>query len=197
MSLGSGLLLLMLVLIPGIAMVPMQFCFSLQYQTNWHFNISVRIWKIEKIIKIPDWTGQKLNGFLEKSFIKQEPVQRSLQIHWKSTLNFLHESIKIVSERISLQHLMIHCHIGLNRADYTAYVYGLFWSMISLLPTQWQKNSDIIYFPDFQTQKKEILLKGIICCRAGQVIGIVIAWFRLTVQMILEQNRKEQNRYEN
>lgn len=197
MSLDSGLFLLMLVLILGIAMMPIQFCFSLQYQTIWDFNLSIQIWKLKKTIKISDQTRQKLDLFLTKTYENQEPIQNSLQIHWKSTINFLHKAVQIVSKRIFLQQLLIYCHIGLNRADYTAYAYGLFWSMISLLPIQWQKNSEIIFIPDFQAQKKEIFLKGIICCRAGQVIGIVIALFRLTVQMILEQNRKEQNEYEN
>ncbi len=199
MSLGSGLLfffVLLCVFLLGIVFIPIQIRFRLEHQTEWHITISIYIWHIKKTIQIPDSMGERLDTFLQKNFETREKTHHSVQIYWKSMLSFLHMALQIAARHLSMEHLYMNCRVGWDRADYTAYSYGLFWTAVSFLPAKWLKNSEFVYIPDFQYPCRNISVQGIISCRVGQLIAILIAWFRLTVQTMLKQNRKEQINYE-
>ena len=203
MSLGKGLFffLLMLCLLIGVALVPIRLRFYIKHRHVWDGSVVIHVGAIEKTIQL---SGQKdadaahfLQKYYEKWSEKWNTTSHSLQIHWQSVLAFFCKAVQIVTRRISVEQFVIDCKIGCQRADYTAYGYGLFWALLSFVPEKLFRNAEITYIPDFQTVRKDILIQGIICMRAGQLIGIVIALFRLTVQMMLKQNREEQMGYEN
>ncbi len=195
MSLGSGLLFFVILLclfLFGIAFIPIRLRFRIVHQTEWHITISIYVWRIEKTIQLPGRMTERFDAFLQKNFETRETSHHSVQIYWKSMLSFLRRALQIAVKRLSVEHLDINCRIGWDRADYTAYSYGVFWTMVSILPAQWLQNSAVVYIPEFQYPCRNISVQGIISCRAGQLIAILIAWFRLTVQTMLQQNRKEQ-----
>lgn len=203
MSLGKGLFffLLMLCLLIGVALVPIRLQFYIEHRHVWDGSVVIHVGAIGKTIRM---SGQKdadaahfLQKYYEKWSEKWNTTSHSLQIHWQSVLAFFCKAVQIVTRRISVEQFVIDCKIGCQRADYTAYGYGLFWALLSFVPEKLFRNAEITYIPDFQTVRKDILIQGIICMRAGQLIGIVIALFRLTVQMMLKQNREEQMGYEN
>lgn len=200
MSLGSGLLffaVLLCLFLLGIVFIPIRIRFRIEHQTEWHITISIHIWRMEKTIQIPGRMSERVDAFLQKNFETRKDTHHSVQIYWKSMLSFLRMALQIAAKRLSVEQLYMNCIVGWDRADYTAYSYGLFWTMISFLPAKWLKNSEFIYIPDFQHSCRNISVQGIISCRVGQLIAILIAWFRLTVQTMLKQNRKEQINYEN
>ena len=204
MSLGSGLFLFVILLcliIICIAFVPIRLQFYIEHRHVWDGTVVIYVGAIEKTIRL---SGQKdadaahfLQKYYEKWSEKWNTTSHSLQIHWQPVLAFFCKAVQIVTRRISVEQFVIDCKIGCQRADYTAYGYGLFWALLSFVPEKLFRNAEITYIPDFQTVRKDILIQGIICMRAGQLIGIVIALFRLTVQMMLKQNREEQMGYEN
>jgi len=203
MSLGKGLFFFLLVLcfLIGMAFVPIRLRFYIKHRHVWDGSVVIHVGAIEKTIQL---SGQKdadaahfLQKYYEKWSEKWNTTSHSLQIHWQSVLAFFCKAVQIVTRRISVEQFVIDCKIGCQRADYTAYGYGLFWALLSFVPEKLFRNAEITYIPDFQTVRKDILIQGIICMRAGQLIGIVIALFRLTVQMMLKQNREEQMGYEN
>ena len=204
MSLGSGLFLFVILLcliIICIAFVPIRLQFYIEHRHVWDGSVVMHVGAIGKTIRL---SGQKdadaahfLQKYYEKWSEKWNTTSHSLQIHWQSVLAFFCKAVQIVTRRISVEQFVIDCKIGCQRADYTAYGYGLFWALLSFVPEKLFRNAEITYIPDFQTVRKDILIQGIICMRAGQLIGIVIALFRLTVQMMLKQNREEQMGYEN
>jgi len=203
MSLGKGLFffLLVLCLLIGVAYVPIRLQFYIEHRHVWDGTVVIYVGAIEKTIRL---SGQKdadaahfLQKYYEKWSEKWNTTSHSLQIHWQPVLAFFCKAVQIVTRRISVEQFVIDCKIGCQRADYTAYGYGLFWALLSFVPEKLFRNAEITYIPDFQTVRKDILIQGIICMRAGQLIGIMIALFRLTVQMMLKQNREEQMGYEN
>ena len=204
MSLGSGLFLFVILLcliIICIAFVPIRLQFYIEHRHVWDGSVVIHVGAIGKTIRM---SGQKdadaahfLQKYYEKWSEKWNTTSHSLQIHWQSVLAFFCKAVQIVTRRISVEQFVIDCKIGCQRADYTAYGYGLFWALLSFVPEKLFRNAEITYIPDFRTVRKDILIQGIICMRAGQLIGIVIALFRLTVQMMLKQNREEQMGYEN
>ena len=203
MSLGKGLFffLLVLCLLIGVAFVPIRLRFYIKHRHVWDGSVVIHVGAIGKTIRL---SGQKdadaahfLQKYYEKWSEKWNTTSHSLQIHWQPVLAFFCKAVQIVTRRISVEQFVIDCKIGCQRADYTAYGYGLFWALLSFVPEKLFRNAEITYIPDFQTVRKDILIQGIICMRAGQLIGIMIALFRLTVQMMLKQNREEQMGYEN
>ena len=199
MSLGKGLFffLLMLCLLIGVALVPIRLRFYIKHRHVWDGSVVIHVGAIEKTIQLSGQKDADAAHFLQKYYEKWSTTPHSLQIHWQSVLSFFCKAVQIVTRRISVEQFVIDCKIGCQRADYTAYGYGLFWALLSFVPEKLFRNAEITYIPDFQTVRKDILIQGIICMRAGQLIGIVIALFRLTVQMMLKQNREEQMGYEN
>ena len=202
MSLGKGLFfLLMLCLLIGVALVPIRLRFYIKHRHVWDGTVVMHVGAIEKTIQLSRQKDADAAHFLQKYYEKWSEkwntTSHSLQIHWQSVLAFFCKAVQIVTRRISVEQFVIDCKIGCQRADYTAYGYGLFWALLSFVPEKLFRNAEITYIPDFQTVRKDILIQGIICMRAGQLIGIVIALFRLTVQMMLKQNREEQMGYEN
>ena len=199
MSLGKGLFffLLMLCLLIGVALVPIRLQFYIEHRHVWDGSVVIHVGAIEKTIQLSGQKDADAAHFLQKYYEKWSTTPHSLQVHWQSVLAFFCKAVQIVTRRISVEQFVIDCKIGCQRADYTAYGYGLFWALLSFVPEKLFRNAEITYIPDFQTVRKDILIQGIICMRAGQLIGIVIALFRLTVQMMLKQNREEQMGYEN
>ena len=199
MSLGSGLFFFLLVLcfLIGMAFVPIRLRFYIKHRHVWDGSVVIHVGAIEKTIQLSGQKDADAAHFLQKYYEKWSTTPHSLQIHWQSVLAFFCKAVHIVTRRISVEQFVIDCKIGCQRADYTAYGYGLFWALLSFVPEKLFRNAEITYIPDFQTVRKDILIQGIICMRAGQLIGIVIALFRLTVQMMLKQNREEQMGYEN
>ena len=186
MSLGSGIFLflaLLCLIVFCILAIPIRIHFCIKHLEQWHLSCTVGLWYKQKQMQLPDRIKERVTSFLQHS-MEQE-------------IKFLREAFHIAARRIQLERLYINCRIGWERADYTAYSYGVFWAFVSFLPIQWREQSEMIYEPDFQTVCKDIVIQGIICCRVGQLIGILIAWFWLMVQMMLEQNREEQKQYEN
>ena len=200
MSLGSGLFLFVILLcliIICIAFVPIRLQFYIEHRHVWDGSVVMHVGAIGKTIRLSGQKDADAAHFLQKYYEKWSTTPHSLQIHWQSVLAFFCKAVQIVTRRISVEQFVIDCKIGCQRADYTAYGYGLFWALLSFVPEKLFRNAEITYIPDFQTVRKDILIQGIICMRAGQLIGIVIALFRLTVQMMLKQNREEQMGYEN
>ena len=199
MSLGSGLFffLLIICLLIGMAFVPIRLRFYIKHRYVWDGSVVIYVGAIEKTIQLSGQKDADAAHFLQKYYEKWSTTPHSLQIHWQSVLAFFCKAVQIVTRRISVEQFVIDCKIGCQRADYTAYGYGLFWALLSFVPKKLFRNAEITYIPDFQTVRKDILIQGIICMRAVQLIGIVIALFRLTVQMMLKQNREEQMGYEN
>ena len=199
MSLGKGLFFFLLVLcfLIGMAFVPIRLQFYIEHRHVWDGSVVIHVGAIGKTIRLSGQNDADAAHFLQKYYEKWSTTPHSLQIHWQSVLSFFCKAVQIVTRRISVEQFVIDCKIGCQRADYTAYGYGLFWALLSFVPEKLFRNAEITYIPDFQTVRKDILIQGIICMRAGQLIGIVIALFRLTVQMMLKQNREEQMGYEN
>ena len=130
-----------------------------------------------------------------KETIKERMAERgrrtSFQIVWRDAISFLRRAIPLVTRHLELRALTVHCRIGFHQPDWTAYSYGLFWTVLSLLPEAWLTCGDFTYQPDFQQARQEIQLQGIIQCKIGQLILIVLSLFWLTVQTMLEQNRTD------
>ena len=69
-------------------------------------------------------------------------------------------------------------------------------SNLAAVPKEWLEKGNVSYLPDFQQNRKELYADGIIHCRTGQIIRMMMAMFRLTVMAMLEQNRSAGNRKE-
>lgn len=128
---------------------------------------------------------------------RQQHIERSFQAHWKAVATFAIKVLHIVAHKLRLEQLSLYCRIGLSEPSWTAYCYGFFWTAISVLPLDKIKEVDVEYIPEFQQQRQEINLQGIISCRFGQLIHILFSVLWLVVKMTLEQNRKEKMVYEN
>lgn len=127
----------------------------------------------------------------------------SLKIEWKPLAGFLTEAVHIISRRANLEQLELDCAAGFSRPDITAYSYGLFWGLLSLLPEKWMAQSRICYRPDFQNLRFEFEAKSIISLRMGQAIGMMVSltalWMRYANRpnaAVNTQNREEQIAYE-
>lgn len=134
--------------------------------------------------------------FFEKRRHK-EHVEWSFQAHWKAVASFALQALQIVAHKLKFEQLSFHCLLGFSQPSWTAYSYGFFWTVLSVLPFDQIKEVNVEYIPDFQQQRQEINLQGIISCRFGQLILILFSLLWLVLKMTLEQNRKEQMIYEN
>ena len=161
MSLGSGLFLFVILLcliIICIAFVPIRLQFYIEHRHVWNGSVVIHVGAIGKTIRL---SGQKdadaayfLQKYYEKWSEKWNTTSHSLQIHWQSVLAFFCKAVQIVTRRISVEQFVIDCKIGCQRADYTAYGYGLFWALLSFVPEKLFRNAEITYIPDFQTVRK-------------------------------------------
>lgn len=120
----------------------------------------------------------------------------SFQAQWKAILTFGLQAVKIIARWLHLEQLSLRCRIGWTQPSWTAYSYGLFWTAVSFLPERWQQQSQFTYVPDFEQARQEIGLRGIIGCRVGHLILILLSLLWLVVAMAWEQRRKEQMAYE-
>lgn len=128
--------------------------------------------------------------------VKQQEESWHFQAHWWKIGKFLWRAAQIALRRISLEQLSLRCKIGFARPDNTAYSYALFWALLSVVPQAVLKCADITYVPDFQQQRQDIQLQGIIRASVGQAMLMIISWLWLVVQAKLEQDGKEQIAYE-
>lgn len=120
----------------------------------------------------------------------------SFQAQWKAILTFALQAVRITARWLRLEQLSLRCRIGWTQPSWTAYSYGLFWAAVAWLPERWQQQSQFTYVPDFQQPRQEIGLRGIIGCRAGHIILILLSLLWLVATMAWEQKRKEQMAYE-
>lgn len=185
MSLGGGLLLFLLCFFVMLLYLPIRLKITLLHQDVWELSFSIQIWCMKKTITIAERT------FLPTFFENKEWDYQQLQINLKPMVSLIYRAISIAAKHLSIEILDINCKSGWQRADYTAYCYGLFWAVISMLPIDWQKNCSVQYMPDFHSSHKYVSIQGIIFCRVGQLIAILTAWFWLIVHTMLEYNRKE------
>lgn len=127
----------------------------------------------------------------------QDRWQRtSFQAQWKAILLFAVQAIKLVARWLRLEQCTVRCRIGWAQPDWTAYSYGLFWTAVSCLPKRWLAQSSFTYVPDFQQQRQEVGLRGIIGCRVGHLILILLSLLWLVGKVAWAQRRKEQILYE-
>ena len=192
MSLGNSLFLLSILLICLILYAPIRLQFTAEHRDEWNASATIHYLWLHHEMPISIQTIVQKTEMIMQKRDSENLQERSVQIYWKSVFDFLRKAMQCITKRLHLEQLCAHCYIGWERADITAYSYGLFWSLMSLLPERWLQNSDIIYVPDFQYERKDISVQGIISCRAGQVMAILISLVRLSVHMMLEQKRKEQ-----
>lgn len=128
---------------------------------------------------------------------KQQQREWRFQAHWRNIIKFFWRAGSVVLRQLSLEQLSLRCNIGFQQPDRTAYSYALFWAVLSVLPPKWLEQAEISYVPDFQQQRQDIQLQGIICTSVGKIMHIVFSLLWLVVQAKLEQDRKEQMVYEN
>lgn len=130
---------------------------------------------------------------------KKEQVfeNRSFYADWKQILAFIIQSAGIILSKLRLDHLSLRCQIGFSQPDRTAYSYALFWAVLSVLPPKWMEQVEADYLPDFQQQRQDIAIEGIISTSIGQLISMTIWLLWLASRAKLEQDRKEQIAYEN
>lgn len=122
---------------------------------------------------------------------------RSFYADWKQILAFIIQSAGIILSKLRLDHLSLRCQIGFSQPDRTAYSYALFWAVLSVLPPKWMEQVEADYLPDFQQQRQDIAIEGIISTSIGQLISMTIWLLWLAFRAKLEQDRKEQIAYEN
>lgn len=191
MSLLSGILIAVCAILIMFLYLSIELHFVIRYQELWNVQLEVKIFQRQVAVYGAEYSlAQILENRTEQKLWHMsklpEKIDRELLLHFGKKL------LKTVSKTLQLKRLDIHCIIGFSRADYTAYGYGLFWAAASMLPERWLAKSSLVYIPDFQSKHMEIEIQGIIRCRIAQFIGMMMALFWVTVQMMLQQNRKEQ-----
>lgn len=122
----------------------------------------------------------------------QERRQRtSVQVQWKALVAFTLQVVRIAVRWLRLEQLTVQCRVGWAQPSWTAYSYGLFWAAVSFLPKRWLAQGRFRYLPEFQQQRQEIDIRGIITCRIGHLILILLTMLWLAGKMAWEQRRKE------
>ena len=131
------------------------------------------------------------NSKTKKNRQSTETLQR-ISLDWQFILQLIQHILKLAHKDIKLRYRQIDCQVGWQRADFTAYSYGIFWVLMAMIPEQWRKQSYVSYIPDFQKNYQEVYMKGIIQCRVGQLIGMVFSIGYLITRLLLEQDGKGQ-----
>ena len=201
MSLGSSLFILAMTVLVVILILPIRFHIQAEHHHRWNMTVQLQIlWFRISVKSLRDKWMQSLNQqtarMKQRMESERHTEERSIQLYWKPILSFLWQGLHIIAKRIEVEQLYLRCCIGWSRADYTAYSYGLFWALLSVLPRHWAENGTFIYEPDYQQARQDVVVQSIIRSSVAQIIGILATLFALTVRMILAQNRKEQMRYE-
>ena len=197
---SSGLFLLCF----AVLLLPLQLRFEAEHTTSWRGAITMTCLWISRQIQLPKTAAEKPTQQHHNMFFTNSWKQRfqnrwqrtSVQIIWSDAIAFLRQTIQIVSRHIKVTQLSLRYHVGFQRPDWTAYSYGLFWTILSFFPINWIEQGDFFCQPDFQRPRQDFQLYEIIRCSVGQVILIAWMLFWLTVKTMLEQNRKEQILYE-
>ena len=166
--------------------MPLRIVFMLEYQKRWKAAVTVSALWLSHTFELP---GDSRTG-------KESFERTSFQIEWRRMVIFILDCIKIIGRYIRLDGYQLRCRVGFSRPDITAYCCGLFWSILAAVPKEWLEKGNVSYLPDFQQNRKELYADGIIHCRTGQIIAMMMAMFRLTVMAMLEQNRSAGNRKE-
>lgn len=195
---GSSFFVLFCLLGLAICLLPVRLQFHAQHQQQWQGDFTIRLLGLHYT---------KTFGEQQKSVHKQNQkssvpddmhsvVHNTFYPHWRAIVKFFWQAGHVVLRQLSLEQLSLRCNIGFQQPDRTAYSYALFWAVLAVLPPKWLEQADITYVPDFQQQKQDIQLQGIICASVGQVIRMIALLFWLVMQAKLEQDRKEQMVYE-
>jgi hypothetical protein len=209
---AGSLFLSICILVILLLYMPLRLVVYAEYHQSLRGEVTVQYLWMRRIIPLGAEKSQKLR--LEERADKKETAgisrawQRwrkntSLKIEWKPLAGFLTEAVHIISRRARLEQLELDCAAGFSRPDITAYSYGLFWGVLSLLPEKWLAQSRICYRPDFQNLRFEFEAKSIISLRMGQAIGMMVSltalWMRYANRpnaAVNTQNREEQIAYE-
>ncbi len=222
------IVLLILVL---VMLLPIRFQLEVDHRQRWNGILRISLLRFTKVIqlgtsatsvhKVEQQVMHRLeNGNLEvvskkqRGFIRNRLRDRwrrtSFQVYWRGLAVYATKVLRIVSRHSRVEDYQLYCNVGFSRPDWTAYLYGLFWTVLSALPQNWLEQGSITYLPDFQQKRQDVFLKGIIYCRVGQVMFILVSVFWITVtamyqqrrlehpatETIIKQNREEQMVYE-
>ena len=141
------------------------------------------------------FSKKKKKNLQEKK--RQVFEHRAFYADWRQILTFVIQSVGIILSKLRLDRLSLRCQIGFSQPDRTAYSYALFWAVLSVLPPKWMEQVEVDYLPDFQQQRQDIAIEGIISTSIGQLISMTIWLLWLAFRAKLEQDRKEQIAYEN
>ena len=209
---AGSLFLCICIVIILLLYMPLRLVVYAEYHQSLRGEVTVQYLWMRRIIPLGSEKSQKQSA--EKNIEEKRTAgisrtwQRwrkntSLKIEWKPLAAFLTEAVHIISRRVKLEQLELDCAAGFSRPDITAYSYGLFWGLLSLLPEKWLTQSRICYRPDFQNLRFEFEAKSIISLRMGQAIGMMVSltalWMRYANRpnaAVNTQNREEQIAYE-
>lgn len=99
--------------------------------------------------------------------------------------------------KLFIRQISVHCAVGFERPDLTAYAYGLVWALLSTLPASWQEHLTVDYQPVFEGRNLSLDVQGIILIPMGHLMLIVIYCLGLLGQEVWRQKRKEKKENEN
>ena len=209
---AGSLFLCICILIIFLLYMPLRLVVYAEYHQSLRGEVTVHYLWMRRIIPLGSEKSQKQSAEEHIEEKRTAGISRawqrwrkntSLKIEWKPLAAFLTEAVHIISRRANLEQLELDCAAGFSRPDITAYSYGLFWGVLSLLPEKWLAQSRIYYRPDFQNIRFEFEAKSIISLRMGQAIGMMVSltalWMRYANRPNAEvntQNREEQIAYE-
>ena len=209
---AGSLFLCICILVILLLYMPLRLVVYAEYHQSLRGEVTVQYLWMRRIIPLGAENGQKQSAEEHIEEKRTAGISRawqrwrkntSLKIEWKPLASFLTEAVHIISRRARLEQLELDCAAGFSRPDITAYSYGLFWGVLSLLPEKWLAQSRICYRPDFQNIRFEFEAKSIISLRMGQTIGMMVSltalWMRYANRpnaAVNTQNREEQIAYE-
>lgn len=209
---AGSLFLCICILIIFLLYMPLRLVVYAEYHQSLRGEVTVHYLWMRRIIPLGSEKSQKQSAEEHIEEKRTAGISRawqrwrkntSLKIEWKPLAAFLTEAVHIISRKVCLEQLEVDCAVGFSRPDITAYSYGLFWGVLSLLPEKWLAQSRICYRPDFQNIRFEFEAKSIISLRMGQAIGMMVSltalWMRYANRpnaAVNTQNREEQIAYE-
>lgn len=187
----EGLIFLLLFLLLCLLLfLPLRIHFQIEHQERWKGTLTISLLGAAREIVLPDLNGTPFEG------VEERMEHTSFKIDWGAAWLYMKKVLRTINRHSYVENYQLQCQIGCSRPDCTAYLYGAFWSILSALPQKWLEQGSITYLPDFQRERKELFFEGIIRCRIGQLIIIVVSVFWLTVVSIWKQRKYEQQKQE-
>ena len=174
---AGGLFLCLFFVIILLWFIPLKFYVRASYQQNWQGEVTISALWFHHTIKFPDC--------FQKSALPA-PVKRQLQntsvtVSWHRLISFVRDAVPVMKSHITLEYYRIQCRAGFSRPDVTAYCYGAFWAVLAAIPESWLQRGEISFLPDFQEKRQELYTEGIIRCRTGQIIAMILSLYRLSM----------------